>query len=220
MGALATDSQIKKIGRVTQSNIIDYKEVGMNERCVVLKYLLEQYFNEDISKMVEVTGYSSSAIKEWIAGIVVPNHSTLTFIQSRIFTPEFSVVAEFFEIDSSKPILTQLKEMYEGHEHRSGIYAFYDSMANLLYVGKATNLIDETYSALRRDSEISFPAGIKNKTVMRHQVVKYISAYDVKFFKNFDYPKHVESLILRISKPRMNKQIGTLDKAYPENIEY
>jgi hypothetical protein len=46
--------------------------------------------------------------------------------------------------------------------------------------------------------------------------VKYISAYEVKIFDNFDYPKHVESLILRISKPRMNKQIGILDRAYPE----
>jgi hypothetical protein len=51
---------------------------------------------------------------------------------------------------------------------------------------------------------------------MRHQVVKYISAYEVKIFENFDYPKHVESLILRISKPIMNKQIGLLDRAYPE----
>ena len=189
----------------------------MNERCNVLKYLLEQHFNNDINKMVDEIGYNSTVIKEWVDGSVVPHHSTLTFIQSCIFTPEFSVVKEFYEIDASEPILTQLREMYEGHEHHSGIYAFYDSMTNLLYVGKATILLDETYSALRRDAEISFPAGIKNKTIMRHQVVKYISAYDVKLFENFDYPKHVESLILRISKPRMNKQIGILDRAHPEN---
>jgi hypothetical protein len=189
----------------------------MNERCVVLKYLLEQYFNNDASEMFEATGYAPTTIDGWLKGDVVPNYSTITFIQSCIFTPEFSVVEEFFEIDPSEKILTQLKEMYAGHEHRSGIYAFYDSMANLLYVGKAKNLLDETYSALRRDSEIKFPAGIKDKTFMRHQVVKYISAYDVKSFDNFDYPKHVESLILRVSKPRMNKQIGILDRAYPEN---
>lgn len=52
---------------------------------------------------------------------------------------------------------------------------------------------------------------------MRHQVVRYISAYDVKSSESCDYPNHVESLILRVSKPIMNKQIGTLDKAYPEN---
>ena len=189
----------------------------MNERCRVLKYLLEQHFNDDVSEMVEETGYNSAVINEWVNGSVAPNHSTLTFIQSCIFTPEFSVVEEFYEINAGEPILTQLKEMYEGHEHRSGIYAFYDSMANLLYVGKAKNLLDETYSALRRDAEINFPAGIRDKTIMRHQVVKYISAYDVKSLENFDYPKHVESLILRVSKPRMNKQIGILDRAHPED---
>lgn len=188
----------------------------MNQRCIVAKYLLEQHFSNDVDEMSDATGYSSKTIHDWILGNVVPNISTITFIQGVVFTPEFTVVQEFYEIDGSEKILSQLKEMYNGHEQRSGIYAFYDSMANLLYVGKATNLLDETYSALRRDSEIFFPAGIKNKTVMRHQVVKYISAYEVKIFENFDYPKHVESLILRISKPRMNKQIGILDRAYPE----
>jgi len=187
----------------------------MNERCVIIKYFLRQYFNDDVSEMANGTGYSAMTINEWASGNVIPNHSTIAFIQGVIFTPEFSVIEEFFEIDSKAKILSQLKEMYAGHEHRSGIYAFYDSMANLLYVGKATNLLEETYSALRRDSEIIFPAGITNKNVMRHQVVKYISAYDVKLFENFDYPKHVESLILRISKPTMNKQIGILNKANP-----
>ncbi len=191
----------------------------MNQRCIVVQYLLEQHFGNDIKKMAKASGYPQKIIQEWMNGVVAPNHTTISYLQGIIFTPEFSVVKEFYEIDSSEPILAQLKAMYEGHEHRSGIYAFYDPMANLLYVGKAKNLLDETYSALRRDAEISFPAGIKNKTVMRHQVVKYISAYEVKIFENFDYPKHVESIILRISKPIMNKQIGILDKAYPENGE-
>jgi len=191
----------------------------MNQRCIVVKYLLEQHFDNNIDEMSEATGYSPKTIQDWILGNVVPNISTITLIQGIIFTPEFTVIQEFYEINGSDKILSQLKKMYNGHEQRSGIYAFYDSMANLLYVGKATNLLDETYSALRRDSEIFFPAGIKNRTVMRHQVVKYISAYEVKIFDNFDYPKHVESLILRISKPRMNKQIGILDRAYPESNE-
>ena len=191
----------------------------MNQRCVVIQYLLEQHFDNDVKKMADISGYSAKAIKEWIGELVIPNHATILLLQGLIFTPQFSVVKEFYEIDSSKKILTQLKKMYEGHEHRSGIYAFYDSMANLLYIGKAKNLLEETYSALRRDAEIYFPAGIKNKTVMRHQVVKYISAYEVKEFENFDYPKHVESIILRISKPIMNKQIGVLNKVYPESID-
>jgi hypothetical protein len=191
----------------------------MNERIVTLKYILSQFFKDDIDEIVDVTGYSKSVIEAWMKGKVVPNHTTISYVISCIFTPQFTVVEEFYEIDPNQTILTQLKKMYKGHEHRSGIYAFYDSMANLLYVGKAINLLEETYSALRRDSEIHFPAGIKNKTVQRHQVVRYISAYDVKSFDDFDYPKHVESLILRISKPRMNKQIGILDAAFPKPEE-
>ena len=191
----------------------------MNERVVTLKYILSQFFKDDIDEIVDVTGYSKSVIDAWMKGKVVPNHTTISYVISCIFTPQFTVVEEFYEIDPNQTILTQLKKMYKGHEHRSGIYAFYDSMANLLYVGKAINLLEETYSALRRDSEIHFPAGIKNKTVQLHQVVRYISAYDVKSFDDFDYPKHVESLILRISKPRMNKQIGILDAAFPKPEE-
>jgi len=190
----------------------------MEERCVIAKYLLSQYFKDDIDEMADVTGYSKSTISDWIGGSVVPNHQTITFILNSIFTPEFTVINEFYEIDPGAPILTQLKKMFAGHEFRSGIYAFYDSMANLMYLGKASNLLDETYSALRRDFEINFPAGIKNKSVMRHQIIRYISAYDVKSFESFDYPKHVESLILRVSKPVMNKQIGILDKAYSESV--
>ena len=142
----------------------------MNERCIIVKYLIEQHFNNNIEKFSEESGYPKKTVEQWISGEVLPNHSTIKYIQSLIFTPEFSIIHEFYEIDSSEPILTQLKEMYKGHENRSGIYAFYDSMANLLYVGKASNLLNETYSALKRDSEIKFPSGIKNKNIMRHQV--------------------------------------------------
>lgn len=188
----------------------------MNERVAVLTYLFNQFFDGKLEKMSEITGYNTSVIEAWLNGSVTPNHTTIAYIGNCIFTPEFTVVSEFYEIDPNSPILTQLKDLYKGHEERSGIYAFYDSMANLLYVGKASNLLNETYSAIRRDSEIPFPAGIKNINVQRHQVVRYISAYDVKTFDSIDYPKHVESLILRISKPRMNKQIGILEEAFPK----
>jgi len=191
----------------------------MNERNVIVAYIFNQSFKGNIDAMVDVTGYSDTTINGWLYGNVIPKHTTITHINSCIFTPEFKVVKEFYEIDPSRPILTQLKEMYKGHEQRSGIYAFYDSMVNLLYIGKAINLLDETYSAIRRDAEVSFPAGIKNKNIQRHQVAKYISAYDIKSIESFDYPKHVESLILRISKPRMNKQIGILEEAYPKYEE-
>jgi hypothetical protein len=109
--------------------------------------------------------------------------------------------------------------LLSGHETHSGIYAFYDGMANLLYVGKAPSLLDECYQTIRRDVPVKFPAGIKKKPEKRYEVVKYLSAYDVGASNWVDYPKHVESLILRISKPILNKQIGFLEKAYSEPTE-
>lgn len=46
------------------------------------------------------------------------------------------------------------------------------------------------------------------------EVVRYISAYDVGTVDWDDFPKHVESLVLRISKPKLNTNIGTLRKAH------
>lgn len=95
--------------------------------------------------MSEVTGYGKPAISDWVEGPVVPNKITITYILNSIFTPEFTVINEFYEIDPAEQILTQLKKMFEGHESRSEIYAFYDSMANLMYIGKTSNLLEETY---------------------------------------------------------------------------
>ncbi len=43
--------------------------------------------------------------------------------------------------------------------------------------------------------------------------VRYLSAYEVRKSEAGDNARHVESLILRISKPRLNKNIGTLKEA-------
>ncbi len=91
----------------------------MNQRCVVVQYLLEQHFDNDIGKMAKTSGYLPKAIKEWIDGLVIPNHTTISLLQGLIFTPEFSVVEEFYEIDSSKQILTQLKEMQQKGSERN-----------------------------------------------------------------------------------------------------
>ena len=87
----------------------------------------------------------------------------------------------------------------------TGIYAFYDSMGNLIYLGKATKLIAEITSAINRTVHIAFPKGVKSAPRIRTQIVKYLSAYDVGTVKWNDFSKHVESLILRLSKPILNK---------------
>ncbi|OEF08799.1 hypothetical protein [Vibrio genomosp. F10] len=191
----------------------------MSERTAVINYLFEEKFDSCIETLVDVTGYQQSQIKKWLSGETIPRTETIDYITMCIYTPEFKVVEEFYEIDSTEPIKTQLSQLFDGHEERAGVYAFYDSMASLLYVGKASNLLQETYSAIMREDEVKFPAGITNKMQKRFELVRYVSAYDVETNDHWDYPKHVESLILRISKPRLNKQIGILEQAYPENSE-
>jgi hypothetical protein len=187
----------------------------MSDRNAVFNYVLSEHFSSDVDRMAEMTGFSQGDLISWRDGVKVPQRRTVEYLLNAVYTPEFTVIEEFYSFDSTEAVLPQLRTMYKGHEERSGIYAFYDSMLNLIYIGKAKNLLDETYSAIRREFEVLFPAGIKNRIVHRYEVVKYISAYDVKIFDGFDYPKHVESLILRISKPAMNKQIGILARAYP-----
>lgn len=191
----------------------------MDKKLLILEYVFESRFNSDIAKMADLTGYEPRQIQQWLAGEVSPQNQTLDFILTCGYVPEFRVVKEFFEIDSTEPIRPQLAEMYAGHEELSGVYSFYDASAKLLYVGKAKNLLKETYEAIRRSDDINFPAGIKNRSVKRYNLVRYISAYDVATHDWWDYPKHVESLILRISKPPLNKQIGTLEEAFPNKEE-
>ena len=189
----------------------------MNERTTVFRYFLAQSYKGDIIRMSEDTGFTTTQLQGWLDGDVIPQHQTLEYICNCLFTPEFTIVCEFEELDQGEKLRSQLRSMLGDHQASPGLYAFYDSMATLLYVGKASNLLEEIYSTLRREVEITFPAGIPNQHIRRYQVTKYLSAYNIKNFEFLDYPKHVESIILRISKPRLNKQIGVLEEAYSKD---
>ncbi|MBC7161940.1 MAG: hypothetical protein H5U26_07525 [Immundisolibacter sp.] len=186
----------------------------MTDRSDILRYFIDEYFEGDAKKASEATGYSVAQFKAWISRQRLPRKSTIEYLVHCVFTPEFRVIVEFGEFNQSEPILTQLRRLLKGHEERPGIYAFYDSMANLVYIGKATKLLRECDNAIRREVHVRFPNDVKNKPENRAEVVRYISAYDVGKSNWVDYPKHVESLILRISKPVLNKNIGQLEKAY------
>lgn len=186
----------------------------MDDRNIVIKYLVDNYLQGSVENASTLTGYTQQQVWQWISGDTIPRKQTIDYLVSKIFLPEFKVIVEFGQLDSSGEIRAQLKQMLAGHERSSGIYAFYDGLANLLYLGKAKILLEECYQTLRRDVPVEFPAGIKVKPEKRYEVVKYISAYDVGVSDWMDYPKHVESLILRISKPVLNRRIGFLEKAY------
>lgn len=191
----------------------------MVSRNDVLRYIVDEYFGGSTSRSAEITGYSVKQFDSWLSGDRQPNKQTIEYLIHSVFTPQFKVIVEFGELNTTDRVLTQMKSLLKGHEDRTGIYAFYDSMANLLYVGKATNLLDESYAAIRRDVHVSFPSGVKNKPECRYEIVRYFSAYDVGDSNWLDYPKHVESLILRISKPPLNKNIGSLEMAYVSPTE-
>ena len=108
------------------------------DRSEVLRYFVLEYFDDDPDLVAEVTGYSSRQVKDWLNGTRQPQRNTLEFIMHRALAPEFRVVVEFAHFSSDKEIRPQLRKALADHKDRSGIYAFYDSMANLLYVGKAT----------------------------------------------------------------------------------
>lgn len=178
-----------------------------------INYLFEHYFHSDAKRFAEVTGYSELQLQHWCSGKQSPRKATLDYIMHCRFSPDFQIVSEFKEIDGEKATMTQLRKFLGDHAEEPGIYAFYDARAQLLYVGKATKLRQEIYSALMgRVDLVILPSGIRNREKTRWDLVTYISAYSVPSVSHRDHPKHVESLILRISKPPLNKQIGRLTK--------
>lgn len=191
----------------------------MATRAVVLQYILDEYFEGDTKKMAEISGYTQAQIAGWLSGNRNPQKNTIEYLIQCAFIPEFKVIAEFAVFDKQKALQTQLKAILGGHTEDPGIYAFYDSLGNLIYLGKAKKFLSEITSAINRTIHIAFPKGVNSAPKTRAEIVKYISAYDVGAVKWSDFPKHVESLILRISKPLLNKNIGSLDKAHKQPKE-
>jgi len=186
----------------------------MTSRSDILAFVIKEYFRGEAKRAAFITGYSIARINAWSSGASTPQKATLQYFLQCAFVPEFRVIAEYARFDHTSPLQTQLKKILGEHTADPGIYAFYDSLGNLVYLGKATQLLAEMTSALNRPVTITFPKGVRQPPETRKEVVRFVSAYDVGAAEWGDYPKHVESLILRISKPLLNKNIGTLDKAY------
>ncbi len=191
----------------------------MTKRSDFFDFVVREYYGNSNQKAASASGYHVNVIAAWRSGERNPQRSTIEYFIHKALIPEFRVIAEFAPFDHTKPLLTQLKAILGGHTNDCGIYAFYDALGNLLYIGKATRLLGEINSAICRKIEVTFPRGAQHRPEVRKEVVRYISAYDVGNTTFTDYPKHVESLILRISKPPLNKNIGALNRAYKEPVE-
>ncbi len=184
----------------------------------LVRFLVDQYYGGELATLAESTGYSKQQIKSWMAGERKPRAATLRYLMSKTLAPEFTVVCEYepIRVDSSGEIGPELSRVLGGNHNKAGIYAFYDSMCNLFYVGKAsTGLKKEIYQQLRNPLGVSFSKSVANPPEKRWQVVSFISAYEIPYVEHLDYPKHVEALILRLSKPIGNKVLGTLNFCKP-----
>ena len=186
----------------------------MATRSEILSFIIEEYFQSSVENAAIISGYTKSRIQSWCSGKTIPRKATIQYFLQCAFVPEFKIIAEYEFFNHKEAVQTQLKKMLGEHAQDPGIYAFYDSLGNLIYIGKAKKLIAEITSALNRPFHLNLPKGVKNPPEVRKEVVGFISAYDVGNSDWGDYPKHVESLILRISKPILNKNIGALEKAY------
>lgn len=185
-----------------------------------IRFAVGNYFDGNISQAAERTGYTQNQIKKWINDEIRPHVDTTRYFMSIALIPEFMIVCEHHTFDDTESISSQLKAMLNGHHNSPGIYVFYDSLCEPIYLGKAnTSLQTEITSALIRPISLSYPKTISSPPAKVKELVKYISAYDVAGKEHSDYPKHVESLVLRINKPKLNKQLGTLTKLIPKKPE-
>jgi hypothetical protein len=184
----------------------------------LVEYLVDNYFAGDRNSFAAGTGYYKSQVDAWISGKRKPQKATMRWLLSSTIAPEFRVAAEFkhVDLDSESDIAPALRGVLGDHQKHSGVYAFYDSMCSVVYIGKASNgFLSEMYQQLKAPLGISFPRAVKGAPTRRWQVVRYVSAYEIPSVDHLDYPRHVESLVLRLSKPVGNKILGALQRSSP-----
>ncbi|WP_455852260.1 hypothetical protein [Pantoea endophytica] len=185
----------------------------VEDKNAVIRFVVKNYFKQDVKVASERTGYTQSQIKKWMGNKTQPRLETARYFMAKALIPEFKIVCEHSPFNHQENISAQLKQMLNGHSDAPGIYVFYDSLCEPIYLGKAnSSLQTEIINALGRKVSMAFPQTIKSPPSKVREIVKYISAYDVEGKEHSDYPKHVESLILRIKKPLLNKQLGGLTK--------
>ena len=187
----------------------------------LINYLIQEYFDGDAPSFCKRVLCTGQQLKSWRSGSQKPQKSTLKYMLSATIAPEFKIASEFARVDfpNQKSVLKVLSAALNGHDHASGVYSFYDSLCNVVYVGKASvDFRKEMYQQLVNPLGIDFPKTVKTAPKSRWEVVKYVSAYEIPSVEHLDYPKHVEAIVLRLSKPVGNKNLGNLEMAVPPKI--
>jgi hypothetical protein len=121
----------------------------MGDRSVVVAWVLRELYQNDRKKASELTGFSVQQLTQWGSGARTPHSSSVARLMHHAFEPAFTIIAEFKPIrhdGTVKGVHGQLSSILKGFHKASGVYAFYDSSGNLLYLGKADGtLLNETY---------------------------------------------------------------------------
>lgn len=124
------------------------------KRSLVLRYLLDTYFDGDSKILADVTGYTMQQTNNWLQDVHQPRASTIEWIIHCALAPEFKIIAEFAPLepsDNSKNRRQQIEAILSSNQEKRGIYALYDSTANLVYIGKTdNNLLDEIDQSLKQ----------------------------------------------------------------------
>lgn len=190
---------------------------SMLSRHEIIKYLVDEYYGGDAGEAAKSTGQTKQQVEGWLDKTHQPHKRNVSRLIYFSVVPEFKVITEFalFRKPTKRvKLLRRLSIILKGHENASGLYAFYDSMANLIYLGKTDgNMLGEVYQQIKTTIPVGILPKAISKDAKRFDVVRYISAYSIPTSDHADYAKHVEGLILRISKPRLNKNLGTLQPA-------
>ena len=98
-----------------------------------------------------------------------------------------------FLIYDEETIQEEIKNALDG---KKGIYAFYNSQAKLIYVGKTSNnFFTEISQQLGRDIEV-YEENFQKKKIKQGTIVNYFSAYEVKEPKLIS---DIEALIIRLT---------------------
>jgi hypothetical protein len=181
-------------------------------------HLIDEYYGGNVDAFAARVGYTKQQIGTWCSGKRKPQKATLRWLLSTTIAPEFKVAAEFKPVSfaTKASIRPTMRDVLSGHADNSGVYAFYDSMCAVVYIGKASKSFHvEMCQQLEGPLGIKFPKAVAKAPSSRWQAVSYVSAYEIPSVDHLDYPKHVEALVLRLSKPIGNKVLGILKTSSP-----
>jgi hypothetical protein len=140
------------------------------------------------ARFAKAIGKQSTNVSQYMSGSKEVGPKTLASAVRHIGEWQVSVVQEV------KPIPKPLTSLPES----PGIYALYDSSANLVYLGQASNLRTEIAQTLNRKANFPVrrgPTMAKKARPKYKDLVTYLSAYEVPSKR---LRHNLEALLLRI----------------------